>query len=146
MSNARRRAYLDDRPNDLDRELWDWFTGQTDSMPADAYYVHDLPRLFRAHERAIVRQWDNPGTRPPLWWQWCAPEPRRKLSGSGLRRQAHWPACVPIYRNGIPADYIETDPADPPTYEAQGVYLARLGLLLDGEEAGDTTPERIGGG
>ena len=144
MSNARRRAYLDDRPNDLDRELWDWFTGQTDSMPADAYFVHDLARLFRAHERAIVRQWDNPGTRPPLWWQWCAPERRRQLSGKGVRR-SDGTAVKPTYRNGIPADFAAIDDNDPPTFEAQAAYLARLGLLLDGE-TGDTTPERIGGG
>jgi hypothetical protein len=86
MAYPKRKAFLAERPQDVDGDLWAWFLDEWGGShpPADAYLAVPSPEaLFRRHEVEIVRQWlaSNPtGTRPPLWWDWCAPEPRSNES------------------------------------------------------------------
>ncbi len=127
---------------------------------------------------SILETWirEKPGTRPAAWWSLDAPEPaRRRLGGTGDRLSeclAHgaglaygipsegWltRARIALYhgrlaivlRNRVAGrDAIPVDPDDPPTFEAESVYLARHGLLTPAErklyDAGglDTEPELV---
>lgn len=125
----------------------------------------------------ILEHWcaERPGTRPSCWWNYDSPEPRRRLGGTGDRLSevlAHgscfsyglpaegWltPSLVAVYRShlnialrnrlhGRVAQPVDT--RDPPRFESEPDYLARLGLLTSTEqalfEAGelDTTPETV---
>jgi hypothetical protein len=115
-----------------------------------------------------AKRW--PGCRPDLWWTLSAPrqpreewptsmlprqepppEPRSRVGGVG-RPAFEWTAYAFRLRYGVPVDWIWTtdsllgadpraaDRADPPVFEAECVYLKRLGLLLPGE-ARRLTPE-----
>jgi hypothetical protein len=88
----------------------------------------------------------SPGTRPTRWWQFDAPEPRRRLGGIGTPCHERLAHVFRLYL-GLPQDWITEGtlatyraidrplevPAlsliDPPMYEAQSTYLERLGLL-----------------
>jgi hypothetical protein len=87
---------------------------------------------------------DRPGTRPTKWWEYSAPEPRRRVGGVGTARPLAW---LPLDR-GLPVHWTEKDPHDPPSFEAEAAYLKRLGLLLPGEArrltAEDFEPEAVG--
>jgi hypothetical protein len=80
---------------------------------------------------ALLPDWikNHPCTRPFAWWTDDAPEPRRRVGGTGRRlRNA-------ILEWGIPHDewFKDVDPDNPPIYESQAAYLQRLGLLTEGE-------------
>jgi hypothetical protein len=102
----------------------------------------------------IVTWWakEKPGTRPRCWWNFSAPEPRRRVGGTGVTtreaiggevhissyglpdsegwmmpKDKRW---LPQSESGLPA----FDTADPPSYESQASYLKRLALLEPGEE------------
>jgi hypothetical protein len=139
MAYKKRTVYMGERPGDLDLALWDWFLDRWEGehAPAAAYFANDLAGTFRRHEPAIVAEWtkDNPGTRPSLWWEWCAPEPRKQLGGHGVRRREMFAACLPVYHCGIPSDWVEVDEADPPRFESQAAYLERHALLQADEAA-----------
>jgi hypothetical protein len=87
-----------------------------------------------------VKRW--PGTRPARWWEYSAPEPRRRLGGTGTPLH-ECSAYIAPFEYGIPSawrthgDYFTSgtpiDPADPPRFESEAKYLLRLGLLLPGE-------------
>lgn len=72
-----------------------------------------------------------------------APEPRRRLGGTGTPCHECL-AYVVHYAYGVPTSWIKRgvdtdlgvpaiDPANPPIYESEGAYLERLSLLLPGE-------------
>jgi hypothetical protein len=91
--------------------------------------------LWARHREQLLRQWvaDHPGTRPHAWWSLDAPEPRRALGGRGVL------LCGEFIRN-LRADldrgllvFASIDVGDPPRFESEATYLARLGLFLDGE-------------
>lgn len=88
----------------------------------------DKARQWREHGERALAVWihDHPGTRPSRWWRHAAPEPRRQLAGSGVDSPFYprWPQC-----EGIP-HLIDIDEGDPPVFETERDYLARLGLLL----------------
>jgi hypothetical protein len=113
----------------------------------------------------ITAEWsvERPGTRPSCWWQYEAPGPRRRLGGIGTS-MSNCSAYAPEFRRGIPThwltremwDFYATfspggaiaeaeplDPADPPTYESESAYLARLNLLLPGEFAPEQPDELV---
>jgi hypothetical protein len=175
--------YLNDATTDQDRAEEGWLldTLEFNLLPAaDAIEsnrgipVVDPPtgksteQLWADYGRDIVKWWinDQPGTRPRCWWRFSAPEPRRRLGGTGVTREEVWgrPDYMPDFQ--LPASdswltregkrwhpfaddplAVPVDPKDPPTFESQAAYLKRLGLLLPGEEnrlAPDAfTPERI---
>lgn len=130
---------------------------------ADWPNVHFDPdrgkRLWELAREAMVEAWaaKHPGTRPWAWWRWDAPEPRRRVGGTGT--PAHEVlAHLPWHQLGIPVSWITprevefygtgfhgvaVDPDDPPAFESQGEYLKRHGLLLDGEKPGSLDPEFI---
>jgi hypothetical protein len=117
----------------------------------------ELAALWAEHGHRIVAEHIAmyPGQRPRLWWQYDAPEPRKRLGGIGT--PCH--ECLgyaPNFIFGIPAAWISQwdveyytgtgtardlgtfngvaiDPNDPPVYESQTGYLERHGLLLSGE-------------
>ena len=91
----------------------------------------------------ILESWarEEPGIRPLHWWRFDSPEPRRRLGGVG--QPAHeCSAHVEAYELGLPTVWVlqddslagvPIDPADPPRFESEAVYLERHGLLLPGE-------------
>jgi len=135
-------------------EVHAWFKG-ADIAPWEALLPELADQLVRHWERArdgIMAEWieDYPGTRPRGWWCFDRPEPwRKRLGGVGdavglpgrfASRGTNWCAMehglprfwttplVARMRGGLPFD-----PADPPAYESQAVYLYRLKLLRPGE-------------
>ena len=69
---------------------------------------------------------DHPGSRPAGWWMFNAPEPRRRLGGTGEPFED-------AFERGLPEFWLTVDANDPPTFEAEPTYLARLGLLSASE-------------
>lgn len=103
---------------------------------------------WNAHKAEILSYWirKHPGTRPSYWWQFEAPEPRRRLGGVG--QAAHEVLnYVESYAYGLPTLWVDNeyigepeqglqpiDPGDPPRFESQAAYLARHGLLTEEEK------------
>jgi hypothetical protein len=133
MASPRRRAFLTgDRPHGCGPHVWHVLTDSACTcIDRGEPFFEDMPELWRRHRRSILADWilRHPGTRPTFWWALDAPEPRRQLSG---RQCKSYPAVVPTYIRGIPAD-IEIDEADPPVYETERAYLERHSLLEPGE-------------
>ena len=89
------------------------------------------------------------GTFPGRFYDGLLPLPRERLGGVGMPRH-DFLALMPRWHLGIPVEWISErdldtwpslvgqgavplDPNNPPVFEAQAVYLKRLGLLLPGE-------------
>ena len=102
-------------------------------------------KLWQEHGQAVMRWWARnfPGRRPDSWWEWAAPEPRRRVGGTGEPVPGEtWPHDFHL---GIPSDWHDdpedcelfggepVDETDPPLFESQAAYLKRLGLLEPGE-------------
>ncbi|HJU18585.1 MAG TPA: hypothetical protein VJ770_19205 [Stellaceae bacterium] len=119
--------------------------------------AEELPVLWEAIRDDVIAEHvrNYPGTRPRGWWAFDAPEPRRKLGGTGEPRGTSLCGLTP---SGLYDDYPKpreldnpylkgypTDPADPPVFESQAAYLDRHGLFLPGErrrlKAADFEPE-----
>jgi hypothetical protein len=122
-------------------------TGQYNGWYFLTLRVESRARPFwKQHEDFVVSHWAlrHPGTRPKLWWQFSAPEPRLRLGGTGDSLDT-CSAYVPRFKYGIPADWrtadqhylhsgVPIDPSDPPRFESVASYLQRLGLFLPGEQ------------
>jgi len=117
--------------------------------PRGRFSPTDATMLWTQHgARAVKRFADaHPGRRPYMWWRADSPnEPRRMVGGSG--------EALPICANpriycecGTAREWIHIDLTDPPKFEVQAIYLARHGLLLDGEverlTLADQEPEEL---
>jgi hypothetical protein len=119
---------------------------QTGERSAEFFFaVGDERALWDMHADRIVRKYaqQHPGTRPLLWWRFDAPEPRRRLGGTGTPMHE----CsnhVAAYVYGVPQSWRKADQtylhsgtplsdSDPPVYEAEATFLRRHSLLLPGE-------------
>jgi hypothetical protein len=106
-------------------------------------------QLWAEFREQVLEWWlkERPGTRPWCWWRFDAPERRRRVGGTGTtysefgNRDEYTPDFgLPTPRawlTGFEAssrDVEPFDPANPPIFEAEAVYLKRLGLFLPGEE------------
>lgn len=135
------------RDAEIDPDLLAWFEDAA-PRPVMLYFMQDgeLQAAWDACRAVIVARWAEsaPGTRPPLWWQFDAPEQRRRMSGRGTpchEVMAHAPA----YRLGIPSGWVDDyfigrgvkadrfDPNDAPVFESQASFLKCHGLLIEGE-------------
>jgi len=164
--------YLNDATTDQDRQDHGWLMATLDFNLTDTA-VEPPPtgksteQLWAEYGKDIVNWWikDQPGTRPRCWWRFSAPEPRRRVGGTGVTRQEVWgrPNYLPAFQLPAPDSWltadkkhlhpfaddplaVPVDPDDPPTFESQAAYLKRLGLLLPEEKrlAPDAfAPERI---
>lgn len=137
------------------------------SGAVDWFFAHHggVDEAWRTVGATVLEEWiaKYPGTRPWAWWRYDAPEPRRRIGGTG---DVFHPGCflmgietnfvtrelADCYngRNIRPADrsvwnreWVEgyftkapVDPADHPMFESQAAYLSRLGLLLPEERPG----------
>jgi hypothetical protein len=95
----------------------------------------EIAARWRDHGDRALNAWiaEHPGTRPEKWWRHCAPEPRRRLGGSGvLWSQKNGGFSTDRYDRGAPALY-DVDENDLPRFESEFEYLERLGLLMEGE-------------
>jgi hypothetical protein len=135
------------RDAEIDPELLAWFR-DSGPRPALFHFMKDgeLQAAWDTCSADIVTEWAEsaPGTRPPFWWQFDAPEPRRRLGGMGTPASDVM-AYAPRFVLGISADWVDDeaiergvkadrfDPADPPAYESQTAYLKRVKMLLSGE-------------
>ena len=93
---------------------------------------------------------ENPGTRRFCWWNFSAPEPRRRVGGVGVTNREACGGDEYIHDYGLPdsEDWMMKkpflphsesglpvfDPDDPPQFESQAAYLRRLSLLESGED------------
>jgi hypothetical protein len=140
-----------------------------DVKPPKLWEPEDIePDEWERARKAVLAEWTekHPGTRPTTWWEYDAPEDRQRVGGVGM---PYWEACPgspETYFRGMPnrwwekssaaflkctnfrhkpiPDAIAYDEARPPLFEAEGVYLERLGLLLPGELVTDREPEACG--
>ncbi len=94
-----------------------------------------LKEVWEIHKTELIREWvlAYPCSRPWCWWLFEAPEPRHKVGGKGITMHEHFPSYKHRLELGIPLDWFEFDPADPPAFESQAAYLQRLGLLTAAE-------------
>jgi hypothetical protein len=90
--------------------------------------------LWREHRDELLADWiaERPGSRPPVWWQVEAPEPRRQLSGRGVVVSERYRNLDAPLAHGVPL-FFEIDLDDPPSFESEASYLGRLNLLVTGE-------------
>lgn len=130
---------------------WEFLGGDTGPSPGE---------LWAAHQSRVLDEHiaEYPGTRPLRWWQFSAPEPRRRLGGAGTPSHERLADALRL-EFGVPVDWITSrtartyrsmgldlgvpalDPRDPPMYESEATYLDRLGLLLRGERRRLTTED-----
>ena len=89
----------------------------SDREPENAvkYFMTDneLRAAWNQIKDEVLAGWieELPGTRPLHWWRFSAPEPRRRLGGTGT--PAHEVlANVPNYSFGIPTDWVSKWQAD----------------------------------
>jgi len=118
--------------------LWHDWDAARDRAQADTTSTWELFDLGEEHRIAwlaiaelAVPEWIRfyPGTRPPMWWQFSAPELRR-MTGGTFTEVVGAHRCQPT---GVP--YGAPDWNDPPMVESQPAYLDRLNLWLPGEQA-----------
>ncbi|MDO8500460.1 MAG: hypothetical protein Q7S20_01295 [Gemmatimonadaceae bacterium] len=156
-----RRAARDRRPEITTFERR-WAFGE----PLGEYAIQEFftsPARLRAVWEELrdeaVAAWAEarPGTRQPNWWDYDAPEPRRRLGGIGdelsavLAHVESWNCGIPsaFYTEEDSSDYpgealwnhaqerpaVALDPCDPPRYESQAAYLDWHALLTAGERS-----------
>jgi hypothetical protein len=161
------RKRIDKRRAELTDEGEAWLHGDDKAAGFVKYAPdHELAALWAAHSERIVAEHvtDHPGSRPTRWWRYQAPEPRKRLGGTGT--PAHDVlAYKPIYRDGLPAIWVTPwqvkyyggtavdihgapigslvptdfkgvaiDPENPPIFESVPAFLKRHKLFLPGEE------------
>lgn len=63
--------------------------------------------LWAEYREVILPRWalDQPGRRPSWWWRIDAPEPRRRLGGTGTAR-SDCLSVLPLFDRGLPAHWI----------------------------------------
>jgi hypothetical protein len=137
--------------------MWRWLLGGRGGA-WEFLEKRPLSAVWAEHEQAIVA-WHirrGPGRRPARWWEFSAPEPRRRLGGRGTPLHECTAYALSLHY-GIPADWRRVgdyftsgtpiDPQVPPRFESEAKYLLRLGLLLPGERERlcprDFWPERV---
>lgn len=124
----------------------------------DQYFTSPerLREVWEELRGEVLAAWieKRPGTRPLRWWEYDAPELRRRLGGCG-DPISEVLADAPHYDRGIPAQWLTSedanmyddalrnhthkrlavvfDPKNPPTFESEATYLDRLGLLIPEE-------------
>ena len=121
-----------DRKTDSKRQAWErhretllgYWAGSTTATPSTPGARGDLGKPRPG----------GPGTRPWGWWQYDAPEPRRRITGQGE------PAEGSPLAFGIPTRWRSIDPDDPPRYETERAYLERLDLLTPADTASPPPP------
>ena len=152
MPTNRKRVSRQGRRDAIDPAVHAFFTGQPLPPGANAfrYFVAEHPGLWAQYREEILSSWvaDHPGTRPPAWWLYDAPEQRQRLGGKGtpwndtdpqrssiLGIPGHWVADIFIDTEHPDIEFIAEhfDPIDPPIFESQAAFLKRLKLLMPGE-------------
>jgi hypothetical protein len=128
---VRRRA--DKRRAEVTDEHEAWLNSDDKAAGFVQYAPDDeLAALWTANADRIVAEHvaTYPGKRPHRWWQYDAPEPRRRLGGIGT------PACEvlsykPIYSFGLPAIFVT---------HWQVMYYSGLAVDIHGAPIGDRYP------
>jgi hypothetical protein len=123
--------------------MWRWLLGGRGGAWS-FLEKRDLRDVWHEHAEAILAHHvkRRPGTRPARWWQFDAPEPRRRLGGTGTPLH-ECSAYVAPFTYGIPTawrthgDFFTSgtpiDPTDLPAFESEAAYLARHKLFFPGE-------------
>jgi hypothetical protein len=113
-----------------DGGIWGPGTGRWEVLAADS---ETLAARWAEVRDAYLDAWrgEHPGTRPFIWWRLEAAEHRRRVGGIGT--PAHEVGNYQEFPFGVPACWVELDPADPPRYEGQATFLDRHGLLTAAE-------------
>ena len=92
------------------------------------------------HRETVLELWiaDNPGTRPSYWWQYEAPEAKRKQLSGTRKIVTHALDHENNYRYNKGTSelwwYADDLPeSKTPVFESQAAYLKRHKLFMDGE-------------
>jgi hypothetical protein len=139
------------RAADVSPERLDWLRGGAGGEDEQFCSIpEEFAALWHGYEEQIVGEHiaEQPGTRPLRWWEFSAPEPRRRVGGVGTPCHEHlahvehyvfgvpdqWISDIETYRRmGMPLTVPALDPDDAPLYESEASYLERLKLLAPGE-------------
>lgn len=129
----------------LDGHFFGITTSRGSGLPADMAAVE---AAWRAHGAKLVEYWASdpeghegtllepapagPGHRPWGWWAFEAPEPRKRVGGTGEPSDRPW-CPAPRLSFGRPAVWETWNADDPPRFETEAAYLDRLDLWLAGE-------------
>lgn len=161
-----RKLRIDKKREALSPEQEAWLQSDDEGAGFFKYMGDDdLRALWDLHRDRMIQEHVTvaPGTRPARFWEYDAPEPRKRLGGTGTPA-ADVLAYVPAFNFGLPAVWVSAwdvayyngrardvsnqpirhntggtfagvaiDPNDPPTFESQATYLKRHKLLLAGE-------------
>lgn len=151
------RKLLKMRPKSISPALLKYFKGESygpgDEGAVDVFLMELRPEMKKAWEsyrEQIIADWirQNPCSRPWAWWEFDAPEPRRRIGGIGTP-DFECLAYKPHYERGIPSGWITQDDfdtfgpdlkgipfdrRDPPTFESETAYLNRLNFLTPAEK------------
>src|SRR5437763_108874 len=131
-----------------------WFAHVTGAYELEQHHLRLLQHAGEAWDRAeearqaidaegltYTDRFGSPRARPEAWWRFDAPEPRRRLGGTGA------PWGEQQMARGVPSVWVTAsnrgqwgnppgpaiEPDDPPLFESESAYLDRLGLLQPGE-------------
>ena len=84
-------------------------------IPRDFYFwdERDIRAAWNEVKDSILADWTDtyPGTRPLHWWKFEAPEPRRRVGGTGTPAHEVF-ANLPCYAFGIPVSWVSQWQAD----------------------------------
>lgn len=140
----------------------DWLI-MTDRPPENPFSESPVSRqTWERHCDRVLAEWVRvyPGTRPSHWWRYSAPEPRQRLGGQGTPITEVSAIKAGLFM-GIPSGWLDRawvedarargdtrlnyswaiDPGNPPIFEGEAAYLARLRLFLKGERT--RTPREL---
>ena len=104
-----------------------------------------MQAVWEQFKNEIMAAWirEHPGSRPWAWWEIDAPEPRRRVGGTGTP-DFEVLAYTPHYERGVPTGWITqddvdiygpnfkgipVDPYNPPQFESEAAFLKRHNLL-----------------
>ena len=118
---------------------------------SDPRALKRMRTAWQALRDELLADWiaEHPGTRPAAWWLFDSPEPRRRLNGQhpfdNLDRQARIDELAAKYPGenmtihhelffGCPCTRLIPDDYEA-VYESEQMFLERLGLLVESEQA-----------
>ena len=126
MSNSTERISRTSVDQGLTPEQLEFlFLGETEDGVYNYLWSSEAQEeLWETHRDEVLREWlkeYEAGTRPFAWWKWDAPEPRRRVGGTGDTAQDARLNIKPEFSFGIPDRWVH--PCEVETYNLRAVDI-----------------------